>query len=312
MCFNRSTYIFTNHPSKVHETKTLPSLSSSDHEIVFHEINIPLGRPTQPKRKIKLYRKANWQQFKTDLNSYNNDTFKNLDSSNPNVLWDSFKLELERLSSIHIPSKITKLRVDLPWLTNEIKRLIHKRDKIYSKIKMSHNLLNLQSKKNKFKALKKAIQAKIRKSYWEYLEDIIFTNDQDNYKNKKFYTFVKHKKTDNSGISPLKSDGITYSDPVQKANILNNQFKSVFSKPKPMSPEYLLEMENFKNGMSPPNINKMSEIVITQEGVDKLLKGLNPNKASGPDEISPKLLKELHHEIAPMLTCIFKSSISSG
>ena len=42
------------------------------------------------------------------------------------------------------------------------------------------------------------------------------------------------------------------------------------------------------------------------------MKNLNPNKASGPDEISPKLLKELHHEIAPILTKIFKSSLHSG
>ena len=56
----------------------------------------------------------------------------------------------------------------------------------------------------------------------------------------------------------------------------------------------------------------MSEIHITQDGVEKLLKNLNPNKASGPDEQSPKLLKELHKEIAPILTCIFKSSIETG
>ena len=28
----------TNQPGKVHATKTLPSLGSSDHDIVFHEI----------------------------------------------------------------------------------------------------------------------------------------------------------------------------------------------------------------------------------------------------------------------------------
>ena len=50
---------------------------------------------------------------------------------------------------------------------------------------------------------------------------------------------------------------------------------------------------------------------VSQE-VFKLLKNLNPNKASGPDEQSPKLLKELHKEIAPILTCIYKSSIETG
>ena len=36
-----------------------------------------------------------------------------------------------------------------------------------------------------------------------------------------------------------------------------------------------------------------------------LLQGLSPNKATGPDEISPKIRKELHYEIAPILTLIF-------
>jgi len=49
----------------------------------------------------------------------------------------------------------------------------------------------------------------------------------------------------------------------------------------------------------------MPPITITVQGVDKLLTGLNPNKAQGPDEISPGLLKELHTELAPILTFIF-------
>ena len=52
--------------------------------------------------------------------------------------------------------------------------------------------------------------------------------------------------------------------------------------------------------------------LITTKGTENLLKNLNPNKASGPDEISPKLLKELHYEIAPILTKIFRSTLHSG
>ena len=56
----------------------------------------------------------------------------------------------------------------------------------------------------------------------------------------------------------------------------------------------------------------MPPITITVQGVDKLLTGLNPNKAQGPDEISPRLLKELHTEIAPILTIIFQRSLDTG
>ena len=37
----------------------------------------------------------------------------------------------------------------------------------------------------------------------------------------------------------------------------------------------------------------MEDIVVTKEGVTKLLKGLNPSKALGPDELHPRVMKEL-------------------
>ncbi len=56
----------------------------------------------------------------------------------------------------------------------------------------------------------------------------------------------------------------------------------------------------------------MHIIDLSIEGDSKLLQGLSPNKASGPDEMSPKILKELHHEIAPILTLIFNLSLEGG
>ena len=44
----------------------------------------------------------------------------------------------------------------------------------------------------------------------------------------------------------------------------------------------------------------MDEIVVTKEGVTKLLKGLNPSKALGPNELHPSGLKELAKEIRPI------------
>ena len=157
-----------------------------------------------------------------------------------------------------------------------------------------------------FKALKAAIQKEIRISYWTYLESVIFEGDSQPGHNKKFYSFIKHNKSENCGVSPLKSDGITYTDPKDKSNILNEQFKSVFSHPQPLSLKQIC-----KNMVNPP-AHSMPTIDITVEGVDKLLRGLCPSKASGPDQISPRVLKELHHEVAPILCKIFKSSLETG
>ena len=56
----------------------------------------------------------------------------------------------------------------------------------------------------------------------------------------------------------------------------------------------------------------MEDIVLTKEGVTKLLKGLNPSKALGPDELHPRVLKELATELGPVFVHLFQQSIDSG
>ena len=124
-----------------------------------------------------------------------------------------------------------KSRRDLPWITPQIIRIIRKRDKMYTKLKHSNTSVTTKQ----FKDLKYNIQKQIRNAYWLYIESVIFTGDSQQCSNKKFYSFVKHNKTEQCGVAPLKHQGLTYTDPVDKANILNRQFESVFSKPQPLS-----------------------------------------------------------------------------
>ena len=56
----------------------------------------------------------------------------------------------------------------------------------------------------------------------------------------------------------------------------------------------------------------MEDIVVSKEGVTKLLKGLNPSKALGPDELHPRVLKELASELGPVFAHLFQQSIDSG
>ena len=44
----------------------------------------------------------------------------------------------------------------------------------------------------------------------------------------------------------------------------------------------------------------------------KLLKGLNPSKALGPDELHPSVLKELAMEFGPVFAHLFQQSIDTG
>ena len=56
----------------------------------------------------------------------------------------------------------------------------------------------------------------------------------------------------------------------------------------------------------------MENIVVTKEGTTKLLKGLNPSKALGPDALHPRVLKELATELGPVFAHLFQQSIDKG
>jgi hypothetical protein len=58
----------------------------------------------------------------------------------------------------------------------------------------------------------------------------LLTNDNDNTSNpKRFWSFIKGKRTESTGVAPLRREGILHSDTATKGNILNDQFTSVFS-----------------------------------------------------------------------------------
>ena len=56
----------------------------------------------------------------------------------------------------------------------------------------------------------------------------------------------------------------------------------------------------------------MKPIKVNQQGVAKLLKGLRPYKATGPDEIPAYILKNLADHLAPYLTRLYQLSLDQG
>ena len=56
----------------------------------------------------------------------------------------------------------------------------------------------------------------------------------------------------------------------------------------------------------------MNDIAVSKDGVIKLLEGLNPSKALGPDELHPRVLKELATELGPVFAHRFQQSVDTG
>ena len=111
---------------------------------------------------------------------------------------------------------------------------------------------------------------------------------------KEFWAFVKSKKKDQFGITALEHQGKVYNDSLSKANLLNNQFTSVFTR-KDLS--HIPKM----CGNQVPDI---PDVDIQIEGVTKLLQQLDSHKATGPDSIPAYLVKQTALQIAPVLALI--------
>ena len=106
--------------------------------IVFSEVDTKPVHRKQAPRKIPLYRKANWNTIKSEVEMTHQ---KIRDSASragtAEELWTLFKSDLEHSISTHVPHKTAKPKDSLPWLTPDICRLIRRRDRQYNSKKKS-------------------------------------------------------------------------------------------------------------------------------------------------------------------------------
>ena len=72
------------------------------------------------------------------------------------------------------------------------------------------------------------------------------------------------------------------------------------------------EPETANISLEGPSYPPQYPLHVTEAGVHKLLKNLNPGKASGPDEIPTRLLKELADDITPLVTSITRQTLNQG
>ena len=92
-------------------------------------------------------------------------------------------------------------------------------------------------------------------------------------------------------------DGLSYNTNMDKSNMLNQHFYSVFNK----------ESSSALPDMGPSPHPEMESFDLSIAGVVKLLQAVDSFKSVGPDGIPSRLLKELSYELAPSLTLIFSA-----
>ena len=217
-------------------------------------------------------------------------------------LWTRFKKKIHSLMESHIPAKtINSNKVNKPWISKQVKSLTRKCKKLFAKQRKTRKAKDVRM----YKETKARLQKTKRQSYWKFIDNIIEVGDPDQEEQPKqimFWPYIKSLRKDSSGIAPLKENRTLHANPKDKADILNRQYESTWTK------------EDKSNIPTPDGtpFPSMPEIKVTCDGVWKLLQKLNPGKACGLDLLPARVLKELASEISPLLTTIFQKSLDTG
>jgi hypothetical protein len=131
------------------------------------------------------------------------------------------------------------------------------------------------------------------------LQNCLLTNPTD----KNWWKLAKSVCgfTTENGVPALKVDDLSIRNPVEKANILNAHFANIFTVDETNIPT--------PEEVIPANKDYLNAILITEEEILDQLSTLDTSKATGPDEISPHMLKQNKLQLIKPLHILFNRSI---
>ena len=203
-------------PDPIRMPYSVPGIS--DHCAVVTKLDIdPPYRHTKP-RPVRQFKKANWEAIRQQIRSCWTSFSENSPSRSVNENRLKLKSILNQCLDKFIPTKMTSPRENLPWLSKSLLA------SLYSKAKRT-NKADLWAK---YKLCKRQTQRAIRSARWSFLKNILSESLEQN-NSKPLWRYIKPKRQDGNGVSPLKENGHLHSDSRRKAEILNNQFCSVFT-----------------------------------------------------------------------------------
>ena len=286
----------TNKPGLFSEIHSICGFS--DHSIIMADCDLKAQVTKKPPRTITIWNKADWGKIKGLTESFSAAFMKKAQGRSVNENYAEFAKFITDVATLHIPTKQSSTQNDLPWFSRELKRMCRK------KKRRRIRAVNKSQKKDDwddYLAYQKTVNEAQTDAHWNYVNNIL-QNSLEEKNSKPFWKYIKSKRNETFGIPSLESNNKMYSDSQSKSEILNSQFKSVFTK-------ITADATPKLPGNNYPSINQLN---ITLHGVQKLLENINVKKAAGPDNISGKILQTLSSELAPVLHFIFVQSLGSG
>ncbi|KAK4815646.1 hypothetical protein QYF61_005208 [Mycteria americana] len=214
--------------------------------------------------------------------------------------WTFFKEEVLKAQERAVPRcRKTSRRGRRPaWLTRERWLELRKKRRVYDLWKKG------RATQEDYKGVARLCREKIRRAKAE-LELNLAAAVKDN--KKHFFKYISSKRRAKENLQPLvDGGGNTVTKDEEKTEVLNAFFASGFNSRANCSlGTQPLELED-RDG------DQTGTPIIQGEIVSDLLHHLDTHKSMGPDEIHPRVLKELAEELTKPLSIIYQQSWITG
>uniref|UniRef100_A0A670HWE4 Reverse transcriptase domain-containing protein n=1 Tax=Podarcis muralis TaxID=64176 RepID=A0A670HWE4_PODMU len=181
------------------------------------------------------------------------------------------------------------------WLSKELLTELRLKKDVYKKWKRG------ETTKEEFKQIASTCRHKVRKAKAQ--NELRLAREVKSNK-KGFYGYVRSKRKNKETVGSLRGeDGEMQTGDTERAELLNAFFASVFS-----DKENNAQPEEFGAN----DLAEETQPRITKEIVQEYLASLDVFKSPGPDELHPRVLKELADVISEPLAVIFENSWRTG
>jgi hypothetical protein len=193
---------FINNPNMADNIAVMDGIS--DHDVVEVDLSFAPQIKRRVRRKVFLRDKVNVEVIQDDLLKFATEYNKDSVTKSTEEKWKAISGVIKQTMETNVPQKLTSARHDVPWFTNELRRLIKKKRRYYNKHRRTKSPIDLE----KYRKIRNLTSTKLRqakaKYYGEHLGESLEANP------KAFWSYIKSLKSEDMGIADLKNkDGIT-------------------------------------------------------------------------------------------------------
>ena len=300
--------ILTDESMQVSDVRHQAPLGKSDHDVITFKFNCYLDY-SKPKERF-LYDKADFEAMRKQLedDGWSDQFVSSAESKSVEELWVSLKSTLMKLRKLYVPMK--KSSSTPKWkqagsfpVDKDVKKAIQEKHATHRQWIASLRRGDPDAARLKYRRASN----KVKRLVWQCKRRFESSIAEESKTNPKpFWSHVRGKLKTKEGIAPLREDpkdakSMKFTDE-EKANILQKQFSSV----------YTSEPEGDAPTIPVRTSATLEDIFITVEMVIEEIGRLKVNKSCGPDEIHPKMLKELVSIISLPLSILLNRSMQEG